>query len=77
VSTINDQTVVELAQKSVPYQAQMFASEFRIRGDKFYSLVVSNFKAGEKLAGILELESNTPLSVRVIGAEGSGMITQF
>ena len=55
----------------------MFASKFQIRGDRFYSLVVSNFKAGEKLAGILELESNTALNVRVIGAEGSGMMTQF
>ena len=42
-------------------------------GDRFYTLILSSFKAGNKLGGVIEFESNAGLTVKVIQPEGSGM----
>lgn len=36
----------------------MFTGKFQLKGDQFYTLIISSFKPGENLGGILELETN-------------------
>ena len=39
----------------------------------FYTLVLSSYEKGRDLGGTLTIESNQPVNVRTIGAEGQGM----
>ncbi len=41
-----------------------------LKPENFYSLVLSSYEKGKDLGGVLELQSNQPLTVRTIGAEG-------
>ena len=73
ISTINDQTVVNLAQKSEPYKPQTNFVRFMLNPESFYTVVLSSYEKGRDLGGVLTIESNQPLVVRTIGAEGQGM----
>ena len=73
ISTINDETVVHMAQKKEPYKPQTNHVRFMLKPENFYTLVLSSFEKGRDLGGTLTIESNQPLSVRTIGAEGQGM----
>ena len=73
ISTINDETVVHLAQKKEPYKPQTSHVRFMLKPENFYTLVLSSFEKGRDLGGTLTIESNQPLNVRTIGAEGQGM----
>ena len=44
--------------------------------EEFYTLVLSSFESGGDLGGILTIESNQPINLRTIGAEGQGMFAQ-
>lgn len=39
----------------------------------YYTIVLSNFKLGESLGGILEVESNHPVILKVIQEEHHGL----
>ena len=41
--------------------------------ESFYTVVLSSYENGRDLGGVLTIESNQPLVVRTIGAEGQGM----
>jgi len=76
ISTINDETVVHLAQKKEPYKPQTSHIRFMLKPENFYTLVLSSYEKGRDLGGVLKIESNQPLTARTIGAEGQGMYTQ-
>ena len=73
ISTINDDTVVDIQTKREPYKPKVGHTRGRLLPENFYTLVVSSFSPGELLGGKLEILSNQPLQVRTIGAEGAGM----
>lgn len=73
VSIINDETVVDLNQRSDPYTHGMYSRKFTIVGDRFYTIVLSNYRHGQKLTGEIEIESNFKLIVKPIPAEGTNM----
>ena len=47
-----------------------------LKAENFYTLVLSSYEKGRDLGGTLKIESNQPLTVRTIGAEGQGMFAQ-
>lgn len=47
-----------------------------LKPENFYTLVLSSYEKGRDLGGTLKIESNQPLSIRTIGAEGQGMFQQ-
>ena len=47
-----------------------------LKPENFYTLVLSSYEKGRDLGGTLKIESNQPISVRTIGAEGQGMFMQ-
>lgn len=44
-----------------------------LKAENFYTLVLSSYEKGKDLGGTLKVESNQPLTVRTVGAEGQGM----
>ena len=58
ISTINDETIVDIAQKTEPYKPQVSHLRNRIVPEDFYTLVVSSFRPGDTLGGKLEIMSN-------------------
>lgn len=44
-----------------------------LRPENFYSVVVSSYEKLKDLGGVIEFQSNLPLSIKTIGAEGQGM----
>ena len=76
ISTINDETVVHMAQKKEPYKPQTNHVRFMLNPEEYYTLVLSSFESGGDLGGILTIESNQPINLRTIGAEGQGMFAQ-
>ena len=73
MSIINDETVVDLNQRSDPYTHGLYSRKFTIVGDRFYTIVLSNFKRGQRLTGEIEIDSNFRLIVKPIPAEGTNM----
>ena len=70
ISTINDETVTSLAQKSEPYKPQTSHVKFNLKPENFYTAVISSYEKNRDLGGILEIQSNQPVVVRSIGSEG-------